>query len=125
MSELQAYLHMARLDFSLEMRSNAEHMSPSGKVPFIKAGKFVIAEMDPIVSFINSKVCTRSLFGRKAYHGCQSNPSILFVHLGIIKQFLIWQGVGLTDHLDTAQKADMRAYMSLITNVLGNAEVRN
>ena len=53
---------MARLDFSLEMRSNAEHMSPSGKVPFIKAGKFVIAEMDPIVSFINSKVCTRSLF---------------------------------------------------------------
>ena len=63
MSALQAYLHMARLDFSLEMRSNAEHMSPSGKVPFIKAGKFVIAEMDPIVSFINSKVCTRSLFG--------------------------------------------------------------
>ena len=33
------------------------------------------------------------------------------------------QGVGLTEHLDTAQKADMRAYMSLITNVLGNAEV--
>ena len=31
--------------------------------------------------------------------------------------------MGLTDHLDTAQKADMRAYMSLITNVLGNAEV--
>ena len=37
----------------------------------------------------------------------------------------MWQGVGLTDHLDAAQKADMRAYMSLITNVLGNAEVRN
>ena len=53
---------MARLDFSLEMRSNAEHMSPSGKVPFIKAGKFVIAEMDPIVSFINSKVCVRVRF---------------------------------------------------------------
>lgn len=83
---VQAYLHMARLDFSLEMRSNAEHMSPSGKVPFIKAGKFVVAEMDPIVAFVNSK------------------------------------GVGLTEHLDTAQKADMRAYMSLITNVLGNAE---
>ena len=82
MSELQAYLHMARLDFSLEMRSNAEHMSPSGKVPFIKAGKYVIAEMDPIVSFINSKVCTRSLFGRKPFHGYKSNPSILFVHLG-------------------------------------------
>ena len=52
---------MARLDFSLEMRSNAEHMSPSGKVPFVKAGKFVVAEMDPIVAFVNSKVSTRSV----------------------------------------------------------------
>ena len=52
---------MARLDFSLEMRSNAEHMSPSGKVPFIKAGKFVVAEMDPIVAFVNSKASTCSV----------------------------------------------------------------
>ena len=37
------------------------------------------------------------------------------------KYFL--QSAGLTEPLDTAQKADMRAYMSLITNVLGNAEV--
>ena len=35
------------------------------------------------------------------------------------------QGVTLTDHLDSSQKADMRAYMSLVSNVLGNAEVRN
>ena len=58
---MKAYLHMARLDFSLEMRSNAEHMSPSGKVPFIKAGKFVVAEMDPIVAFVNSKASACSV----------------------------------------------------------------
>lgn len=33
------------------------------------------------------------------------------------------KGVTLTDGLDTTQKADMRAYMSLVNNVLANAEV--
>ena len=37
-------------------RGNAESMSPSGRLPFIKAGAFVIAEMDPIVAFVNNKV---------------------------------------------------------------------
>lgn len=78
---------MASLDFTIEMRSNAEHMSPSGKVPFLRAGAFVVAEMDPIVAFVNSK------------------------------------GVSLTSQLDAGQKADMRAYMSLVNNVLGNAEL--
>ena len=84
---VQAFLHMAALDFTIEMRSNAENMSPSGKVPFIRAGAFVVAEMDPIVTFVNTK------------------------------------GVSLTSTLDASQKADMRAYMSLVNNVLGNAEL--
>ena len=49
--------------------------------------------------------------------------SLNYILYGCRKKVHISQGVGLTDHLDTAQKADMRAYMSLITNVLGNAEV--
>jgi len=84
---VQAYLHMLQLEFSVEMRANAEHMSPSGKLPFIRANNFVIAELDPIVSFVSNK------------------------------------GISLTEHLDAAQKADMRAYMSLVTSVLGNAEL--
>ena len=32
-------------------------------------------------------------------------------------------GISLTAHLDASEKADMRAYMSLVTNVLGNAEL--
>ena len=75
-------------EYTIEMRANAEHMSPSGRLPFIRANKFIIAEVDPIVSFVNTK------------------------------------GITLTSHLDASQKADMRAYMSLVSNVLGNAEVR-
>ena len=33
------------------------------------------------------------------------------------------KNVTLTEDLDSTQKADMRAYMSLVNNVLGNAEV--
>jgi metaxin len=84
---VQAFLHMAGLDFVVEMRSNAEEMSPSGRLPFIKAGAFVVAEMDPIVAFVNTK------------------------------------GISLTESLDNSQKADMRAYMSLVNNVMGNAEL--
>jgi len=40
------------------MRSNAEHMSPSGKLPFIKCGAYVVADLDPIVSFVGNKVST-------------------------------------------------------------------
>ena len=28
---VQAFLHMANLEFTIEMRANVEHMSPSGK----------------------------------------------------------------------------------------------
>lgn len=84
---VQAFLHMAGLDFTIEMRSNAENMSPSGRVPFLRAGAFVVSEMDPIVAFVNTK------------------------------------GISLTSIMDAGQKADMRAYMSLVNNVLGNAEL--
>jgi len=83
---VQAFLNMLNLEYTIEMRANVEHMSPSGKLPFIKAQKFIVADVDPIVAFVNTK------------------------------------GISLTEHLDNSQKADMRAYMSLVSNVLGNAE---
>lgn len=51
----QAYLHMCGLPFKIEHRSNAEFMSPSGKVPFIKCGAFVVSELEPIVQFVANK----------------------------------------------------------------------
>ncbi|KAK7792350.1 hypothetical protein R5R35_009958 [Gryllus longicercus] len=84
---VQAYLKMCGLHFQIENRSNAEFMSPSGRVPFIKCGAFVVSELDPIIAFVGTK------------------------------------GVSLTNDLDNTQKADMRAYMSLINTVLVNAEL--
>lgn len=84
---VQAYLKMNDLNFDVEPRSNAEYMSPSGRVPFIKCGAFVVSELDPIIGFIATK------------------------------------GISLTNHLDSTQKADMRAYMSLVNTVLANAEL--
>ncbi|XP_013136767.1 PREDICTED: uncharacterized protein LOC106101931 isoform X2 [Papilio polytes] len=84
---VQAFLKMCNLPFEVEMRWNAEFMSPSGRVPFIKCGAFVVSELEPIVQFAANK------------------------------------GVTLCGRLSTEEKAEMRAYMSLITNVLVNAEL--
>lgn len=84
---VQAFLKMCNLDFQVEPRANAEAMSPTGKVPFIKVGRFVTAELEGIVQFVNGKE------------------------------------ISLTDKLDNEQKSDLRAYMSLIKNVIEVAEV--
>lgn len=84
---VQAFLRMCSLKFSVDQRANAEQMSPSGGIPFMKCGSFVISEMEPIVSFVNAK------------------------------------GINLSEHLDASQKADMKAYMSLVNNVLYSAEL--
>ncbi|XP_014783077.1 metaxin-2 [Octopus bimaculoides] len=52
---VKTFLKMCGLNFNLELRVNAEEMSPSGKIPFIKVGPFLISEMDPIIAFVNTK----------------------------------------------------------------------
>lgn len=83
---VRTFLQMCELDFEVEYKANAEDMSPSGRVPFIKCGACLVSDLEPITNFVSSK------------------------------------GVSLTDHLDAVQKSDMRAYMSLVNTVLGNAE---
>lgn len=54
---VKTFLKMAGLEFIVEARENAEYMSPHrGKVPFIKAGQFLVADFEPIVNFVQSKV---------------------------------------------------------------------
>ncbi|XP_015439129.1 PREDICTED: metaxin-2-like [Dufourea novaeangliae] len=84
---VQAFLKMCGYKFDIISRYNAEYMSPTGRVPFIKCGDRIESEFDRIVSFIESN------------------------------------GVSLSKNLSTASKADMRAYMSLVNNVLVNAEL--
>ncbi|XP_013404231.1 metaxin-2 isoform X4 [Lingula anatina] len=83
---VKAFLEMCGLKYSVVLRNNAEHMSPSGKVPFIQIGPFLISEFEPIIGFVNTK------------------------------------GFHLSANLDDTERAEMRAYMALVDNILVNAE---
>lgn len=78
---------MCNLPYNVEYRHNAEFMSPTGQVPFIKCGAFLVPELENIVSFVNKK------------------------------------DISLTKDLDQTTKLDMRAYMTLVNNILSFAEV--
>lgn len=52
---VQAFLKMCQLEFEIEPRKNAEFISPSGRVPFIKCGNKLIPEFDGIVTYLGSK----------------------------------------------------------------------
>uniref|UniRef100_A0A2L2Y3F8 Metaxin-2 n=1 Tax=Parasteatoda tepidariorum TaxID=114398 RepID=A0A2L2Y3F8_PARTP len=52
---VKAFLRMCGLNFQVEMRTNAESMSPSGSVPFVRCGNFVVADVEPIINFIHTK----------------------------------------------------------------------
>ncbi|XP_014006679.1 metaxin-2 isoform X2 [Oncorhynchus tshawytscha] len=84
---VQAYLRMCNLPVHVSCRSNAEYMSPSGKVPFVHVGNQVVSELGPIVQFTKAK------------------------------------GHSLSDGLDDVQRAEMKAYMELVNNMLLTAEI--
>ncbi|XP_054280796.1 metaxin-2-like [Macrosteles quadrilineatus] len=46
---------MCNLQYEVVQRRNAEEMSPSGRVPFIKCGAFLISELEPLMSFLENK----------------------------------------------------------------------
>ncbi|XP_044746961.1 metaxin-2-like isoform X2 [Coccinella septempunctata] len=55
---VQAFLRMCQLNYTVDSRANAEAMSPTGKVPFIKCGAFVVSELEGIVQFVNNRGIT-------------------------------------------------------------------
>merc|ERR1719394_1577035 len=84
---VRTFLHMNGLRFRVDQRSNVEEMSPSGKVPFIQVGLYLVSELDPIVGFVAAK------------------------------------GFSLSSELTDTERSEMRAYMSMVENILGNAEL--
>jgi metaxin len=82
---VQAFLKMVNLPITIKEMYNATSMSPNGKVPVIKSGPYVVAEMEGVTQLAFAK------------------------------------GAVLGENLNAAEKADLRAYMSLVHNVLGNA----
>lgn len=84
---VQAYLRMCNLPVQVTCKTNAEYMSPSGKVPFVHVGNQVVSELGPIVQFTKAK------------------------------------GHSLSDSLDDVHRAEMKAYMELVNNMLLTAEL--
>lgn len=81
----QAFLNISRLPYKVRETGNAADISPNGKLPVLRCGAYVVAELEGIVQLAQAK------------------------------------GMSLSDYLNANQKADLRAYMSLVHNVLGNA----
>uniref|UniRef100_A0A1B6EAB1 GST C-terminal domain-containing protein n=1 Tax=Clastoptera arizonana TaxID=38151 RepID=A0A1B6EAB1_9HEMI len=52
---VRAFLEMCNLKYEVIYRENTEDMSPSGRVPFIKCGAFLIAELEPLINFVKNK----------------------------------------------------------------------
>ncbi|KAI1725303.1 outer mitochondrial membrane transport complex protein domain-containing protein [Ditylenchus destructor] len=84
---VRALLRIHGLPFKLEQMPNAEFMSPTRRVPFLRLGKLLIAEFSPIVEFIGKK------------------------------------GLKLASTLADTEKADLQAHLSLIEDILRNAEL--
>lgn len=84
---VKTYLKMCNLKFEVEERENAEFMSPTLNVPFIKVDNVIVSELDGIINFLNNR------------------------------------NIKLTDRLDKEQKINLKAYMSLIPNVIHLCEL--
>lgn len=52
---VKTFLHMCGLKFTTELKINAEQMSPSGRVPFVRIGPFLISEMEPIIACVHTR----------------------------------------------------------------------
>ncbi|KAH3703854.1 metaxin-2-like [Dreissena polymorpha] len=52
---VKTFLYMCGLEFSTVPKINAEEMSPSGRVPFIHIGPFLVSEFEPIVAYVQTR----------------------------------------------------------------------
>ena len=50
------YLNELNLSMELKFAKNVFEMSPSGKSPVLRCGRYTIGEFEPIVNFCNLKV---------------------------------------------------------------------
>ncbi|CAK8687725.1 metaxin-2-like isoform X1 [Clavelina lepadiformis] len=52
---VEVYLRMCECSFKVVTCTNAEFMAPSGKLPVLLCGKFVISEPTPVINFMKQK----------------------------------------------------------------------
>lgn len=84
---IEAYLRFCGLAHEVKSRRNAEFMSPTGNVPFLRADRDLIGDFQGIVSFVEAK------------------------------------GFSTSANLEMKDKAEIKAYLSLIENSLVPSEL--
>ena len=102
------------------LKPNAEHMSPTGRLPFLVCGKQLVSEVEPIIDFVNTRYQTRIatvLIFMCCVGANQFSISIAFYFVVRIT------GTHLSAELTGEQLADMKAYLNLTEMVLSNAEL--
>ncbi|KHN76196.1 Putative ATP-dependent RNA helicase [Toxocara canis] len=78
----RAFLRMVELPIRLEERPNAEFMSPTGKVPFLKLQNVIVPEFMPIVNFVAKK-------GVRLSSGLtDAQRADMFAHMALIEEVL-------------------------------------
>lgn len=52
---VETFFKMARIEYHIEQRANAEFMSPSNKVPLVACGSFLLTDLERIAAFFKEK----------------------------------------------------------------------
>ncbi|CAJ0572528.1 unnamed protein product, partial [Mesorhabditis spiculigera] len=78
----QTFLRMAGLPYQLRQRPNADFISPTGKVPFLKLNETLIAEFAGIVGFVAQKGVNLS------GHLTETQSAEMMAHMSVIDLLL-------------------------------------
>ena len=90
----------------------------SGRVPLVQVGPMIVSEFDPIVAFVEAKV---TLFSNFYWFATKFLTAVgLLSYMDFVYTL---QGHRLSEQLPESQRAEMKAYITLVENVIVNAEV--
>ncbi|KAK2561326.1 Metaxin-2 [Acropora cervicornis] len=98
----EAYLRFCGLAHEVKSRRNAEFMSPTGNVPFLRAKEELVCDFSGITAYIESKASTVS-------------PSHTLGGESL--------GFSTSQDFEVKDRASLRAYLSLVENSLYPAEL--
>ncbi|XP_033625421.1 metaxin-2-like [Asterias rubens] len=89
---VKTFLHMCNINYHKKMRYNAEQMSPSKGLPFIKIGPLIVADFDPIVEHLSSKgVCLTSELSGSQKAELKAYLSLTVNRLHLAELYITWR----------------------------------
>lgn len=88
---VQAFLRMCNLQYILVQKSNAESIGPSGEVPVLRCGKFIVSGADKIIKFVESKgISLTNSFTESQKSEISFYMSLVRMTLGNAEDIITW-----------------------------------